>query len=46
MTGVQTCALPICAEFGYRLFDVNLVDGPSTVDLGLRGLFAGLAVRF
>ena len=34
------------AEFGYRLFDVNLVDGPSTVDLGLRGLFAGLAVRF
>ena len=34
------------AEFGYRLFDFDLVDGPSEVDGGLRGLFGGVSVRF
>jgi hypothetical protein len=33
-------------EFGYRLFDFDLVDGPSEVNAGLRGLFAGMTVRF
>ncbi len=36
----------IGVEFGYRLFDFNLVDGPSEVDAGLRGLFGGVAVKF
>lgn len=36
----------IGAEFGYRLFDFDLVDGPSEVDGGLRGLFGGVTVRF
>jgi opacity protein-like surface antigen len=36
----------IGVEFGYRLFDFDLEDGPSTVDAGLRGLFGGVSVRF
>ncbi len=36
----------IGAEFGYRLFDFDLSDGPSQVDGGLRGLFGGVSVRF
>ena len=36
----------IGAEFGYRLFDFDLVDGPSEVDGGLRGLFGGVTIRF
>lgn len=36
----------IGVEFGYRLFDFNLQDGPSMVDAGLRGLFGGVSVRF
>jgi hypothetical protein len=36
----------IGVEFGYRLFDFDLVDGPSEVDAGLRGLFGGVAVKF
>ncbi|MFM1935756.1 MAG: hypothetical protein RI990_715 [Planctomycetota bacterium] len=33
-------------EFGYRLFDFTLVDGPSQVDAGLRGLFGAVSLRF
>ena len=36
----------IGVEFGYRLFDFDMQDGPSTVDAGLRGLFGGVSVRF
>jgi hypothetical protein len=36
----------IGAEFGYRLFDFDLVDGPSRVDGGLRGLFGAVSIRF
>lgn len=36
----------IGVEFGYRLFDFDLVDGPSEVDGGLRGLFGAVTVRF
>jgi hypothetical protein len=35
----------IGVEFGYRLFDFDLVDGPSEVDAGLRGLFGGASQR-
>jgi hypothetical protein len=33
-------------EFGYRLFDFDLIDGPSRVDAGIRGLFGAVSVRF
>jgi hypothetical protein len=33
-------------EFGYRLFDFDLRDGPSQVDAGIRGLFGAVSVRF
>ncbi len=33
-------------EFGYRLFDFNLQDGPSDVDGGIRGIFAALSLKF
>lgn len=33
-------------EFGYRLFDFDLVDGPSNVNAGLRGIFGGASIRF
>ena len=36
----------IGVELGYRLFDFDLVDGPSEVDAGLRGLFGGVSIRF
>ncbi|MBL9141207.1 MAG: hypothetical protein JNK53_05015 [Phycisphaerae bacterium] len=36
----------IGVEFGYRLFDFNLTDGPSEVDGGVRGIFGAVAVKF
>lgn len=33
-------------EFGYRLFDFDLQDGPSRVDGGIRGIFAALSLKF
>lgn len=36
----------IGVEFGYRLFDFDLTDGPSEVDAGVRGIFAAVSVKF
>lgn len=33
-------------EFGYRLFDFYLEDGPSEVDAGVRGIFAAVSLKF
>jgi hypothetical protein len=33
-------------EFGYRLFDFDLQDGPSQVDGGIRGMFAAVSLKF
>ncbi len=36
----------IGVEFGYRLFDFDLSDGPSQVDAGIRGIFGAVSIRF
>lgn len=33
-------------EFGYRLFDFELQDGKSSVDGGIRGIFAAVSLKF
>jgi hypothetical protein len=36
----------IGVEFGYRLFDFDLSDGPSQVDAGIRGIFGAVSISF